>query len=228
MKALYFEGAGCFDHYIHETHHVSYGDLGNCRIRTAFKVGDKAYYIEVLGTQRDKYNAKSVLYQWPVTGFFDMFAPIDLETGEIDYVNSFNKAVRNPDSKKKYTPRSFEYCKKELLRLVNDMTGAKFDSVEVADEYSGFRVFGDRVNHVQQYNFGDEFIPNHDYERMHRDAYNAIYEKTKNAHKEKFPCVIFYISETASPYFMYRKVNVPQKECKAYDVREFNIDNIEV
>ena len=36
--------------------------------------------------------------------------------------------------------RSFEYSKERILKIVNDMTGADFDAIEVADEYSGFRI----------------------------------------------------------------------------------------
>lgn len=43
MKILYFEGAGSFDYHF-KGQDVHFGDVGNCRIRTAFHVKDKAYY----------------------------------------------------------------------------------------------------------------------------------------------------------------------------------------
>ena len=230
MKVLYFEGAGSFDtNYILKGHNIRFGDVGNCRIRTAFHVGKQAYYIEIISNERNKYNKNSGLYNWPVTGFVDMFAPIDEETGEIDYKNSFNKPPFVPvKAGVKRTPRSFEYSKERILKIVNDMTGADFDAIEVADKYSGSRVFADRVNRISQYHFGDEFVPNHEYEVLHKMAYEAILEKRKAVSGERFPCVIFHIESAASPYFMYRPSDKPHGAEKRVDVRTFNIDDIEV
>ena len=228
MTILYFEGAGSFDYHF-KGQDVHFGDVGNCRIRTAFHVEDKAYYLEIISCERNKYNIKSSLYNWPVTGFVDIFAPIDEKTGEIDYGNCFNKPPIIPaNAGVKRTPRSFEYSKERILKIVNDMTSADFDAIEVADEYSGFRVFADRVNRISQYHFGDEFIPNHKYEVLHKMAYEAILKKKKTVFGERFNYVTFYIESAASPYFIYRPSGKLYGAEKRVDVRTFNINDIEV
>ena len=134
MKTLYFEGAGC----------VARGDLPNCRIRTAFHLGNgNTVYLEISGMEVTRTTAPCYrdkgLTNYAV---IDHCFCID---GTWDDCTNRHYTEHN---------HTFEYCAAEILAYVNSL-GASFDAVEVLPDLAGYRAHAEKGG----YNFGDEFAP---------------------------------------------------------------------
>lgn len=135
-KTLLFEGAGC----------VPRGDLENCRIRTAFTNDEgKQIYLEILGMETTKSSAPK-FQQFTNYGWFDHCCFIN----EGGFAGEVLPMQRNG---------SFEYCRAEILRLVNTKLHCSFDDVAISDGWKpgGYRVFGDKPH---QYNFMEDYQRN--------------------------------------------------------------------
>ena len=144
MKTLYFEGAGW------SGADISRATIGNCRIRTAFRLDDgRPVFMEMAGCERSKYSVPG-LYHWQYTGFVDIVHEI---TNDIP--NDDANCHRFPLSA---FPPSFEWSEAAILKVVNGL-GASFDAVKVVPDYGGYRVFKiDRqCRGPKAYNYGDEF-----------------------------------------------------------------------
>lgn len=143
-KTLYFEGAGWSEA------DISKATIGNCRIRTAFRLDDgRAVYLEINGTERTKHSPSC--YQWQYTGFVTSCFYVTDENPNDDE----NKhSIRLTDRK-----RIFEYTEAAILKFVNSL-GASFEAVKVVPDLGGYRVFPEnytRARGTGRLNYGDEF-----------------------------------------------------------------------
>jgi len=117
-NTLRFEGAGWADC---DTSKAT--DLQNCRIRTAFSVGEKAYYLECLIN-----NSRKKADQY--TLFIDAFE--DITVAKSLYCNY----DRLPEERNAPLPAT----KAALLDFINTTTGAGFTDIETVNDDS-YRVF---------------------------------------------------------------------------------------
>lgn len=116
-NTLRFEGAGWADC---DTSKAT--DLQNCRIRTAFSVGEKAYYLECLVCNARE---KPGQHQLLVDAFKDITEAHSL----------FCDYVRLPEEH-----IWLDACKSALLDFINTTTGAGFADIETVNDDS-YRVF---------------------------------------------------------------------------------------
>lgn len=139
-KVLYFEGAGA----------VPRGEMGNCRIRTAFKNdAGQRIYLEVLGFVRKghRWCEKNTPDAWKFVGYVDH--AYFITDGEDDVCNE-NRCKCERDS-------CFEYTHEALLKFVNSEFNCSFDAVFVTGELDGYHVFPS-TRGPKDYNYGDEFV----------------------------------------------------------------------
>ncbi len=164
MSILYFEGAGWSDA------DISKATIGNCRIRTAFRLDDgRAMYLEIVGSERTKRSSPAV-HKWQYTGFvWSLFYVTDEEPND----DENNHSVHLSDSK-----RIFEYTEEAILKLVNSL-GASFTAVKVVPDLGGYRVFpGDytRNKGTARFNYGDEFQFDPEMTARREAVHKAIYD----------------------------------------------------
>lgn len=135
-KTLYFEGAGWADC---DTSKAT--DLQNCRIRTAFSVKEKVYYLE-----------GSVSYPGKVP------TPENVKFYIQHYMNITTAESLFCDYKNMpYLDSVFPATKAELLNFINTTTGADFTDIETVNDNS-FRVFPDAptgVDHGRVFRLGN-------------------------------------------------------------------------
>lgn len=182
-KTLYFEGAGMFGD--------RFGDVNNCRIRTAFTADDGTrYYLELLGyewsSRQREFNKELLkekgIYDSPRIAWVDFCHAITDEPATDDCNESRCDCERNIKA-------VFAWTLEGIRGFVNEALGCSFDAVAVADKFSGYRVFAkDRCEVAGDYNYGDEFVPNHDEEAMLAALEKRETERQRAA-GEKWPCV---------------------------------------
>lgn len=175
MKILYFEGAGW------SGADISKATIGNCRIRTAFRLDDgRRVYLELTGSERSKRTPKW-LYTWQYTGFVDHAFFITDDNPNNDCNNhriNIDKHQDNP------TSCTFEWSLPAILELVNSL-GASFDAVQVVPDLGGYRVFKSNPKDygTGYYNYGDEFTLDAETvrrrEMVHDDVYRVEVEERK-------------------------------------------------
>jgi hypothetical protein len=135
MKTLFFEGAGWA-----EADTSKATDLQNCRIRTAFSVGGKVYYLECMVCTDRK---KAGQYQLLIDAFEDITVARSL----------FCDYVRLPEERN----TQLEACKAALLDFINTTTGADFADIETVNDGS-YRVFPEApegVDHRRVFRLGN-------------------------------------------------------------------------
>jgi hypothetical protein len=132
---LKFEGAGWADC---DTSKAT--DLLNCRIRTAFSVEEKVYYLECLISEERKNKGQ---YELWVDAFLDI---TEAKSLYCDY-------DRLPEERKTQLSAN----KAELLNFINSTTGADFTDIETVNDNS-FRVFPDApegIDHRRVFRLGN-------------------------------------------------------------------------
>lgn len=171
QKVLYFEGAGMPG---------TGGEVGNCRIRTAFKAANgKAYYLEIEGNDHGKEWRKyhPEFKNVPIIGFISFCYEI---TGDADDCNKHRHKIE----------RSFDfpYTEKNILNIVNKNFGTAFGKLLVLPDLSGYRVHGGCISGVPQKNLMDDF----NYDEKVTEAAKAIVEHHCQLERDngvKWPCV---------------------------------------
>lgn len=137
-KTLYFEDAGSST--------AKYGDLGTCRIRTAFhdETGT-AWYLELEGyrmtdaQRKQNPDAPTSEFVGTATYFYEI-------TGSHDDVNEH----RHPAQHGWLIP----WTAASVLGLVNNQLGCNFEAIQVLPDLAGYRVHAGQG----RYNFGDAFV----------------------------------------------------------------------
>ena len=192
-KVLVFEGAGWSDA------DSSRATIGNCRIRTAFHLDDgRAVYLELVCGQRGKH-ACSYVYQWEYTGFIS----------HAHYIT--DEQPNGHQVPRSALPASIEYSLPAILRLVNSL-GASFDAVEVAPDYSGYRVFGDH----NRYNYGDEFVIDPELCARRAALVQAMQERHKRLFGVKYDNTSYYVEGGR----LVMRLCVSDKALQAAGIRE--------
>lgn len=160
-KVLYFEGAGC----------VPRGDVENCRIRTAF-INDEGtrIYLEIISLEVTK-NTSESLKRFKNAGLVDHCHHIlgGEPTNDWDMFH----IERNV---------SFEYCKKEILNLVNKKLHCSFDEMIVTDMFDGYHVHADH----RGYNLMDDFVYRPERAKKAREAFHKIDMQVREQLGEKY------------------------------------------
>lgn len=163
-KTLYFEGAGW------SNADISKATIGNCRIRTAFKLNNgKCVYLEITACEQGKYS--SPLCKWKYTGFVDHCFYITDEKPNDDE-NKHQISLTDNE-------RIFEYSESGILRFVNYL-GANFDNIKVVPDLGGYRVFGDN----NTFNYGDIFQYDPVITGRREEVYQYFYQLERNEGKE--------------------------------------------
>lgn len=166
-RILFFEGAGC----------VPAGDIDNCRIRTAFINNDgKKIYIEMMNgcryedkkgkTVKSSDNALYIDYCHYVTG-----DPEDCNINRLDI------------ERNQHISKNFDYCKKDILEIINKNCNCDFTDLQVLSEFENYRVHAG--NH--QYNLMDNHILNPERTQKRQAAYDDMYQKGLKL--RKYPCI---------------------------------------
>lgn len=157
-KILYFEGAGC----------APRGEVENCRIRTAFHLNDgRAVYLELIGVETTKHSAPRVK-QYAVAGFVDFCFYV---TGCSDDCNESQIP--------KYQHKTFEYTKKNILKLVNSL-GCSFDEIVVLPDLAGYHVHGKG----RAVNYGDKFLYDKSLTHRREEIRRHYYDHEKSEGKQ--------------------------------------------
>ncbi len=171
-KILYFEGAGWADA---DTSKAT--DVGNCRIRTAFR-NDKgeAIYLELTSCEVSKHSAPS-LEKYTFAGFVDSCHYILGDDDENKH------CIHHRNSK------TFEYTKANILKFVNSL-GCSFSEVVILPDLAGYRVFKDGGGH----NFGDEFIFNAENTARAEEIHQYFYDLEKSEGK-KYPNFSLWVDD---------------------------------
>ena len=166
-RILFFEGAGC----------VPKGDIENCRIRTAFINNDgKEIYIELMnGNRYDDKNGKIVR-----------------TSDNALYIDFCHYITGNPEDcninrldieRNGHISRDYNYCKKDILEVINKNCNCDFTDMQVLSEFENYRVHAG--NH--QYNLMDNHKLNPRRTQKRQDAYNDMYQKGLKL--RQYPCI---------------------------------------
>ena len=164
-KVLYFEGAGC------DFTPTKLSDIGNHRIRTAFKNDEgKLVYIELSGF--DVKDKKKTITHWK--------AHVD----HAHYITDGNddENMNRISHDWVYVRDNVKYTKEDVTKLVNKLCKASFDTVEVLDWMEGYRVHGD----YRTYNLMDNHVINPARTEARNKAYNEIDMKFRELLNEKY------------------------------------------
>ena len=164
-KVLYFEGAGMyFDKY------VKGSDVGNYRIRTAFRNNEgKNIYIELGGTDMNDKVTKRFGWYSRIDHLF--FIP---ENKNDDKIYLENKV--------KYEKKG--YSKEQITKFINETLNCDFDTIEVLPRYEGYRVHRDKG-----YNIIDNHEVNIERALERERQYNKIDEEFKRKLNSKYSCI---------------------------------------
>lgn len=207
-KILYFEGAG-MDFYSEEQ--TKYSDVGNFRIRTAFKnLEGTEYYIEFgRGIRREK-NSKGkfiVISEWGLhIDYLFSFEDQRKRNAAIQYNNDlYNQYREGKITYAEYTNRKVvelpynrkldydeiiqnDYTKKDITKWINKNLNCDFDTIDVLDKFYGYRVHGQHG----QYNLIDDHKIDHELTKRRRKAYSEIdmtYKKLLNEKHSKISLI---------------------------------------
>lgn len=182
-KVLYFEGAGCEG--------TQKNDVENCRIRTAFTNNDgKKIYLELGSGCRYTENKKGELEKTSDTALHVDFC--HYITGDLDDCN-INRLDIERDGK---ISKIFDYCKKDILTLVNKYCNCSFTDVVILPEFENYRVHAGKGN----YNFMENHQLNPERTAKREAAYKDMYQKGKKL--RKYPCVC--VQEIAEDKIVFR------------------------
>lgn len=185
-KILYFEGAGMAEA------ETSKNTIGNCRIRTAFRLDDgQAVYLEILGNKVSPNNRKMRVngvnrYAWEYTGYVDSCHYI------VDFTSTNdcnNNRILTPDDDTVYLQdrmprRTFEYSERDILRFVNSL-GASFNGIQVVNDLGGYRVFKeDPPRGSCIYNFQEDFTYDPALIERRKAVHDVVYRIEKAEREE--------------------------------------------
>lgn len=177
-KILYLEGAGI--------NTEDCGDVGNCRIRTAFtnKEGKKIYFEASNGAKND-----TIIWS------------LHYITDEIEK-NGYNTDDENKHSIKFDRTICKEWSLENLLKIVQSV-GGDFEQVICLPDLAGYRVHKEKRDYkngnIKNYNYGDEFYYNAEQTERRIVVHDEIY-RTEQAKGEKFPNFSFYVDPNNSDY----------------------------
>lgn len=173
-RTLWFEGAGW-----EKADSSQATDVGNCRIRTAFKdCCGIIIYLELL--QGTNYVKNVGTGGWPYYGVVDAAYRI---VGD-DAANTGDNWVI-PRNKK------FNYAKQGILQLVNSIDNIEpFDEIQVSNYLMGYRVFKEGGG----YNLGDEFVFDNELYQRRMEIYQRFYNLEQQEGK-KFPNLSVWVDE---------------------------------
>ncbi|MCM3227547.1 hypothetical protein [Terribacillus saccharophilus] len=171
MKILYFEGAG-WDFYSEEQ--TAFSDVGNFRIRTAFKNldGTKIYIELTNGARHDTTKEKPVV--------LTQFALYISHLSKIDGTDDENKRCIKHDWK---AVRLLNYTKEDITRWINENLNCDFDTISVLDSFYGYHAHGDKHG---TYNLMEDIDLNHARAVARKEAYNKIDEEYRTKLREKY------------------------------------------
>lgn len=162
-KILYFEGAGC----------VPRGDVENCRIRTAF-INDegKKIYLEMMGIERNVRAIGNVILYKNI-GFVDHCHYITDDKRKDDQNECRLSIERTVE---------FDYCKQEILNLINEKLHCSFEEMIVTDIFDGYHV------HAKErgYNLMDDFMYRPEHAEKARKAFHKIDMEIREKLGEKY------------------------------------------
>jgi len=172
-NVLYFEGAG-MNFYSEEQ--TNYSDVGNFRIRTAFKNLDgTSFYIELGNCPRFENKGKKMKV---VTDFAlrieHLFKLEDRFKEELE--------MGGYEMKKNHLEiRKLDYTKSSITKWINENLNCNFDTIQVLNEFYGYRVHGDGA-----YNLMEDIELNHDRAAAREQAYNNVDMEYRNFLNAKY------------------------------------------
>lgn len=176
-KTLYFEGAG-LDFY-----ESCPSDVGNYRIRTAFKnLNGDSIYIELgrssrfcqVGKNGKTLKKPKLVSEWAL----HIDYVFEIVPGEKDNCN--NSRI-NYDWQ--HIKDNYDYTKSDITRWINENLNCDFDTIEVLDWLSGYRVHG---KGQEKYNLMDDFPVNHELTTRRKAAYETIDQEYRKALHETY------------------------------------------
>ncbi len=184
MKTLFFEGAGM------ETSDRS-GDIGNCRIRTAFRNLDgKAIYLELLSgyeyeqkpITRGKHKGEMKYVRLPEDYMVVDFCHYITEDDDVDDCNN----SRLDCERKRH---HVLWNKKDVLKFINSELNCDFEDLIALPFLSGYYVHSDckkPQTSLDRYNLMEDYAPKYNpelikarqkvYKETAKEYYNKIYE----------------------------------------------------
>jgi hypothetical protein len=145
MKTLYFEGVGS----------VPLGDVGNCRILTAFH-NDKGWpiYLEFMGSKDPKLPKKRSP-NFHGLGTNASIRGCHLIGSEKEPEKQIGSTSVVGANRLNYTKKPFEYSKAAILKFVNSLPHCSFDEIAILPRLAGYHAFDDPPGTSP--NFADEF-----------------------------------------------------------------------
>jgi hypothetical protein len=174
MKILYFEGVGMD----YEQNNLNQSDVLNHRIRTSFYNNDsEQIYLELSNTyMRDKKGkATEKMGTW-----IDFCFKVSKEKGEdIMYHEIFDRTKEHLELAK------MDYTKENITNWINENLNCSFDTIEVLDDFHGYRVHGDN----KQYKLMEEHSINHELAKKRKEAYNKVNEEYKKLTNSKYSVI---------------------------------------
>lgn len=170
MNILYFEGAG----WPMNDEDNKMSDVGNYRIRTAFKNNDGVpYYIELMnGFIYDK-SKKLERFSLVIDFCFEIPASID---DEIDYDKVFDR------TKDHLKVREYNYTKEDITKWINENLNCSFDTIEILDEYHNYCVHDGKGG----FNLINDFEVNHELAAKRKEAYEKIDQEYRKHCNSKY------------------------------------------
>ena len=141
-KVLYFEGAGWAEA------DTSKATIGNCRVRTAFQNNEgKKIYLELS------------------TGFIYNKKDIERYYLHIDFCHYITEGKDDCNNSRidfdwQDVKNNYNYSKEDITRWINENLNCNFDTIEVLDDLSGYRVHGENgsCNMIEDYKHIPELI----------------------------------------------------------------------
>jgi|APAga8741244001_1050109.scaffolds.fasta_scaffold12024_2 hypothetical protein len=172
---LYFEGAG-MEYDLNELSNV-----GNYRIRTAFKNLDGIeYYIELGNAARHGYLGNSqklvTVSEWAL--HIDHLFKIE-DRNKIELSTGGYEIPKDRKELKKY-----DYTKENITKWINQNLNCNFDSIEVLNEFYGYQVHGGYKNGEYTYNLIDNADIDHERANKRKEAFSILdkeYRKNLNS-----------------------------------------------
>lgn len=176
-NVLYFEGAG-MDFYSNEQ--TDHSNVGNFRIRTAFKNNEGVeYYIELGNTIRYDFTKKKpkVISNFAL-GIDHLFKLEDRNKEELKMGGYEIKKDHN-------AIKQLDYTKKDIVKWINENLNCSFDTMQVLDFMYGYRVHGNNDN----YNLMDNIELNHERAAKRKEEYNKVDQEYRTELNEKYSVI---------------------------------------
>lgn len=174
---LYFERAG-MDFYNEEQKENS--DIGNHRIRTAFKNNEgKTFFVDLGNTyKRDKKGKQN----GEMGISFDFIIDIEKLKEQEEKTGLGHKFSIDFDREEL---KQLNYNKQDLIQWINKNLNCNFDDIEVLNNFYDYRVFGDNGT----YNLMENIDLNHERAVKREEAYNKIDNEYRTKLNEKYSVI---------------------------------------